>query len=302
MSSDPGQPTLDQLRVFLAVAKSGSFAAAARVTGRATSVVSYTIANLEAQLGVSLFDRRTTRKPQLTKAGRSVLEAARGVADSVDVLRARVKSLTQGLEAEVHIALDVMLPAWRVVDGLKAFLTEFPSVTLFMNIEALGAVTRMVLARSAVIGVSGPLGAGVDGIEHISIGDTRIVPVAAPNHPLAVNPDNPPGAGRGHVQLVLTDRSELTKGREFGVVASHTWRLADLGAKYRLLKEGIGWGGMPLSLVRDDIAAGRLVRLNMPDYPDVHYALDAIYRRDTPPGPAAAWLIERFKNQVEQEK
>jgi hypothetical protein len=52
MSSDPGTPTLDQLRVFLSVVDMGSFAGAARRLGRATSVISYSIANLEAQLGV----------------------------------------------------------------------------------------------------------------------------------------------------------------------------------------------------------------------------------------------------------
>ena len=57
MPSGPGIPTLDQLRVFLTVVDAGSFAGAARKLGRATSVISYSIANLEVQLGVSLFDR-----------------------------------------------------------------------------------------------------------------------------------------------------------------------------------------------------------------------------------------------------
>ena len=63
MMSDPGTPTLDQLRVFLTVVEVGSFAGAARKLHRATSVISYTIANLEMQLGATLFDRKTTRKP-----------------------------------------------------------------------------------------------------------------------------------------------------------------------------------------------------------------------------------------------
>lgn len=114
MISDPGTPTLDQLRVFLTVVEVGSFAAAARKLHRATSVVSYSIANLEMQLGVSLFDRQTTRKPQLTDAGRTVLAEARTIANGVHGLRAKVKGLLQGLEAEVHVVLDVMLPpsAW----------------------------------------------------------------------------------------------------------------------------------------------------------------------------------------------
>src|SRR5437868_3309636 len=106
--SDPGQPTLDQLRVFITVVETGSFAATARKLNRATSVVSYTIANLEAQLGVTLFDRLSTKKPQLTLEGRTVLAEARSVSTGIDNLRAKVKSMLRGVEPEVHLALDVM--------------------------------------------------------------------------------------------------------------------------------------------------------------------------------------------------
>src|SRR5437879_1863004 len=123
--SDPGIPTLDQLHVFLTVVETGSFAAAARKLGRATSVMSYSIANLEAQLGVALFDRDTTKKPQLTEAGRMVLAEARSVAHGVDGLRAKVKGLLQGLETELHLAFDVMLPADRVIDVLTAFSAAY---------------------------------------------------------------------------------------------------------------------------------------------------------------------------------
>ena len=255
MSSDPGTPTLDQLRVFLTVVETGSFAGAARRLGRATSVVSYSIANLEAQLGLSIFDRESTRKPQLTEAGRAVLSEARAVTNGVNGLRAKVKGLLQGVEAEIRLVLDVMLPASRVVDALKAFRAEFPTVSLRLNVEALGMITQMVLDGTATIGISGPL--EMAGIERVSVGAVELIPVAAPDHPLA-------GAGRGHIQLVLTDRSSLTQGRDFGVVGPQTWRLADLGSKHMLLKGGIGWGYMPEPTVREDVAAGKLVHLDMP--------------------------------------
>src|SRR5262249_45820741 len=78
------------------------------------------------------------------------------------------------------------------------------------------------------------------------------------------------------------------------------WRLADLGAKHMLLKEGIGWGYMPEPMVREDLEAGRLVRLDMPEYKDGFIRLHAIYRTDTPPGPAGSWLIARFAAQAER--
>lgn len=296
--SEPGTPTLDQLRVFLAVAEAGSFTAAARRLGRATSVMSYSISNLEAQLGVSLFDRDATKRPRLTDAGLAVLAEARVVERGVSGLRARVRGLLQGLEPEVHLVLDVMLPAARVVDALRAFQAEFPTVTLRLSVEALGAVSQMVVDGSASLGVCGPLNLAVDGLERIAIGSVRMAAVAAPDHPLARGGRNPPGAGRDHVQLVLTDRSALTEGQEFGVLGTRAWRLADMGSKHTLLRDGIGWGYMPLPMVHEDLQSGRLVRLDLADAPSGDYGLHATYRTDTPPGPAAAFLIARFAGQL----
>jgi DNA-binding transcriptional LysR family regulator len=304
MSSDPGTPTLDQLKVLLTVVDVGSFAAAARKLNRATSVVSYTIANLESQLGVALFDRKSTRKPQLTDAGRTVLAEARTVSNGVDELRAKVKGLLQGLEAEVHLVLDVMLPTERIVDALTAFRAEFPTVALRLHVETLGAVTQLVLDRVAVVGVSGPLPglAGRTGIERIGVGHVTLIPVASPSHPLARTGKRRPGDVRNHIQLVLTDRSSLTKSIDFAVVSPRTWRLADMGSKHMLLKAGIGWGNMPKPMVQEDLDSGRLVELDLPDAGSGTYRFEAIYRTDTPPGPAAAWLIDRLQSQALETK
>jgi DNA-binding transcriptional LysR family regulator len=298
MPSAPGTPTLDQLQVFLTVVDVGSFAGAARKLGRATSVISYSIANLEAQLGVSLFDRESTRKPQLTEMGRAVLSEARRVANGVDGLRSKVKGLLQGLEAELHLVLDVMLNPCRVVDALKAFRDEFPTVSLHLYMEALGAVPQMVLDRKATIGICGPLDVEIPGLERIGVGSVEFIPVAARDHPLARGGRNAPGAARDHIQLVLADRSSLADGKDRGVIGTQTWRLADLGSKHMLLREGIGWGYMPEPLVHEDIDRGRLVRVDVPEYKDGFLRLHAIYRTDTPPGPAASWLVARFETQA----
>jgi DNA-binding transcriptional LysR family regulator len=292
--NNPGTPTFDQLRIFLAIVDTGSFAAAGRRLNRAVSVISYGIANLEAQLGLPLFDREGTKKPQLTVAGRALLAEVRSIADSIDGLRAKVKGLLDGLEAEVNLAVDVMLPADRLGKVLRAFAWEFPTVQLRLHAEALGAIVAMVLDRTAVVGISGPLSAGVAGIESIAAGSVPMVPVAAPDHPLGRTTGIAPGAGREHVQLVLSDRSNFTEGRDFAVVSPKTWRLADLSAKHALLREGVGWGNMPLPMIEGDLVAGTLVRLAMPDHPGGTYRFSGIWRRDTPPGPAASWLLDQF--------
>ncbi len=292
--SEPGLPTFDQLRIFLAVVEAGSFAGAGRRLNRATSAISYGIANLETQLGLALFERQGTRRPRLTEAGRAVLVEARAIGQGVDGLRARVRGLADGLEAEVGLAVDVMLPSEALAAVLRDFAAHYPTVALRLHVEALGAVSHLVLERRAVIGIAGPLAAELPGLDCRVLGSVALVPVAAPTHPLARADVLAPGMARDHVQLVLSDRSPLTEGRDFSVAASRTWRLADLGAKHALLLEGIGWGNMPLPMVASDLAGGRLVRLALPDHPGVEYPLAGINRSDTPPGPAANWLLNRF--------
>jgi DNA-binding transcriptional LysR family regulator len=104
-----------------------------------------------------LGSRCSTRTPQLTDAGRAIAAEARAVTNGFYRLRAKARGLLQGVEAEIHVVIDVTLPGTRVVDALKAFRAEFPTVALRLCVEALGMMTQMVLDGRATIGVSGPL-------------------------------------------------------------------------------------------------------------------------------------------------
>src|SRR5580700_11877142 len=101
--------SLDQLRTFIAAADEGSFSAAGRKLRRAQSVVSQTLATLERQLGVKLFDR-SGRYPRLTDHGQALLNDAKSVADGMDCLKARAKTLREGLEPELSLSIDAMYP------------------------------------------------------------------------------------------------------------------------------------------------------------------------------------------------
>jgi DNA-binding transcriptional LysR family regulator len=150
----------------------------------------------------------------------------------------------------------------------------------------------LVLDRRADLAIAGPDIIDLPELQRRQVGSVELVPVAAPGHPLAQLNDIPPGETRKHLQLVLTDRSPLTEGREFSVLSPRTWRLADLGAKHALLLEGIGWGNMPRQMVAEDLAAGRLVALCLPEAPQIHYLLHALWRNDSRPGPATTWMLE----------
>ncbi len=223
---------------------------------------------------------------------------ARVVAVGVDDMRASVRSLLGGVEAEVTLVVDVMLPSARLVDAVQAFEATFPTVNLRLHVEALGAVAHLVRSGAAMVGVGGGALATEPELELLHVGAVEMIPVAAPHHPLARARPVPPGAARRHRQLILTVRTPFAEGPDAGVFAAEGWRLADLGAKHALLLAGVGWGNMPEPNIRADLAAGRLVRLELPEARSGAYAFQVMYRTDTPPGPAAAWLIQRFVDQA----
>lgn len=292
--------SLDQLRTFIAAADEGSFSAARRKLGRAQSVVSQALANLEAQTGAALFDR-AGRYPVLTEIGRAVLTDARTAVGGVDQFKARAEGLAGGLEPELSVVLDVLLPIAVVTAAVTAFHAEYPSVPLRLYVEALGAVVAPVLEGRCALAVVASLPTLPRDLVREPLWSVQMVFVAAPRHPLAsYGGPIPDDALAGHVQLVLTDRSTLSKDREFAVFSPRTWRLADLGAKHALLRSGLGWGGMPLHLVRDDLASGALVQLSIDDRTNTPLALpmSAVYLAASPPGPAGRWLIELLKSKA----
>lgn len=301
--AEPLPPTLDQIAIFLAIVETGSFAGAARKLNRAPSVVSYGLANLESRLGLSLFTRAGASRPRLTEAGRAVLGDARSIAMALDTLAARARGLGAGLEAEVALVVDVMIPAPRLAAALDDFRHAFPTVTLRLDVEALGAVTEKVLKGEAHFGISGPLDVENDLLVRGAAGSVEMVAVAAPFHPLARRPGSITAADvREHVQLVLSDRSRLTAGRDFGVLSMQSWRLSDLGAKHALLLAGLGWGNMPRFMVEDDITHGRLMPLTIKDQGTMSYPLHIVRARAHPPGVAGTWLMTRLKAGMEEER
>jgi len=289
----PATPSIDQLLALLAVVEAGSFTAAAKRLGRATSAISYAIDTLEGQLGLSLFDRGTTRKPKLTQQGEAIVSEARAVAQSVDALRARVKGLLDELEPELSLVVDSLFPSDRLVALLRDFHSEFPTVPVRLLVETLGGVERVLRSGAAAIGVGSPLHMDTKGLRCFDIAGVRMIPVAVPDHPLASESEAAAPRPRDFVQLVLSDQSARER-QEFGVVSLNTWRVGDITARYKLLLAGIGWGGMPEPMVRADIEARTLIRLNLRDWRGGEYVMQLVHKADTPPGPAGRWLIERL--------
>ena len=133
--------TLDQLRTFVAAAEEGSFSAAARKLRRAQSAVSQTVANLEGQLRVQLFDRGG-RYPRLTDEGHALLQDARAVAEYMDSFKAHARSIHEGLEPELSVVVDVMYPMAGLTRAAAFSRKVYPHTPLRLYVEALGGVVH----------------------------------------------------------------------------------------------------------------------------------------------------------------
>ena len=291
--------SLDQLRTFIAAADEGSFSAAGRRLKRAQSVVSQTLANLEGQLGVRLFDR-TARLPALTDEGRALLADARTVASGVDLFKARAKSLAGGLEPELRVAVDVTFPLAPFTAAVTDFQKEFPATLLRFDVES-SAVIEPVLDGRCAVGICGmrSWSPAPPQLTHQRLLTVRMPLVVSPQHPLASHPGPiPTGVLAEHIQLVHIDLSDLSRAGG-STLSPRVWRLSHLGAKLAFLRAGLGFGVLPMQVIEADLTSGALVEITAESSPPEGYviAMSAIHRTDNPPGPAGRWFIDRLKQQ-----
>jgi len=279
----------------------GVFSAAGRRLRRAQSVISQTLANLEGQLGVKLFDR-SGRFPVLTDKGRALVADARTVAGNVDLFKARAKTLAGGLEPELSVAVDVMFPDAAFTRVVAAFQNEFPATLLRFDVES-SAVVDPVLNRHCAVGVVGSWSLTPPELTRERLLTVRIATVVSSQHPLATHRGPIPLAVLDeYVQLTHVDPADISPTVVAGPRYAKVWRLSHLGAKLAFLRAGLGFGALPLHSVEADLASGALVQITTEDAPaGVHMVvMSAIYRTDSPPGPAGRWFIEHLKQEDAQ--
>ena len=289
--------TLDQLRTFIAAADEGSFSAAGRRLKRAQSVVSLTLTNLESRLGVRLFDRRS-RFPVLTGHGRALLAEARAVTRLADLFKAQAKSLAGGLEPELSVIADVMLPTSVFTAAVAAFQKQFPSTLLRLEVES-SALVEPVLSGRCALGIVGSWSVAPPQLTRERLLAVRLPMVVSAHHPLARHRKPIPLETLAeHIQLVHTDVSDRARGPG-SVLSPRMWRLSHLGAKHAFLRAGFGFGSLPMHLAEHDLATGVLVPITVEDArpEDQTVVMSAVYRTDSPPGPAGRWFIDRLKSE-----
>jgi DNA-binding transcriptional LysR family regulator len=256
------QPTLRQFEVFLAVAKAGSFRAAAEVMHLSQPALSQHVAEMERELGTRLFDR-LGRKVALTEAGRVLEEHAHRLFASLASAREAVADLS-GLKRGSLVLGASTTPGIYVLPGMiAAFQEKHPGVTLSLRIGNSAAIEEQIRANELDLGVVGghPLRLGEKCVAAGLLDE--LVLIVPPNHPWARRREIPPSFLEGERLLVREEGSATRQVTERALqrAGGHIKASMELGhteAIKQAVIAGLGIAFVSIYAIRGEVEAGRL--------------------------------------------
>ncbi|MFL1389183.1 LysR family transcriptional regulator [Pseudomonas tritici] len=276
------------LQAFVQAATQGSFSAAARKLGKSQSTVSAAVASLEIDLDVVLFDR-TSRKPTLTPAGHVLLQRAEQVLEASSRLELAASQLARGLEPKLTIAMSDTYQSDRFEVALSAFEQRYPDLELeclIAECEDLMALVQSGRAHLAFIEKQDNYPPDLTGAPVAE--STEISLFVAARHPLAKLKNIPADTLLQHRELRLASIINPTETRPSGRV----WSAPSYLMLMEMAQLGFGWAPLPRWLV-DRFDGGQLVELTARSWPR-SVAVDALWSRQHPPGPAGSWLLGKM--------
>lgn len=254
--------TPDTLGVVQAVARHGSFAAAARDLGLVPSAVTYRVRQLEDALDVLLFDR-SSRQAKLTAAGNELLCAGEQLLQDIDAMAHRVRRVATGWEVEFTVAVDSALSCSTVMELAESFYGLQPTTRLRIREEVLAGTLESVVTGRADLALGVVLEPGTTaGIQSHELGDLAFVYCVAPHHPLASVPE--PIADDvllKHRAVAVADSAQQRGGAiTMGLLAGQdVLTVSSIAAKLDAQLRGLGGGFLPEPVARPYLASGRLV-------------------------------------------
>jgi DNA-binding transcriptional LysR family regulator len=259
--------TPDALAMMDTIARTGSFAAAARELGRVPSALTYSVRQLEDALDVLLFDRRS-RQARLTPAGEELLSEGRRLLAEMEAVANRVKRVAGGWESELTVAVDDVVSPVAVIELCEAFYglspkgRDGPGTRLRLRTEVMTGTWEALLAGFAdlAIGVISD-GPPPSGIELQPLGEMRFVFAVAPHHPLAIH-DSPISDAEllRHRAVAVADTAQRLAPRTVNLLPGQdVFTVWSTQAKIEVQIRGLACGFLPEPMVREHVAAGRLV-------------------------------------------
>ncbi|GIZ50304.1 LysR family transcriptional regulator [Noviherbaspirillum aridicola] len=296
--------TPEALAMLQTIARSGSFAGAARELGMVPSALTYRVRQIEEALDVLLFDRRS-RQARLTEAGLELLREGGRLLTEIDAMANRVKRIATGWEPRLTIAVDTVIDRTTVLELCEKFFALQPPTQLRLRHETLSGTLDTLITGQAdlALGVLADA-APVAGLQVRTLGTPRFVFAVAPHHPLAREPE--PLSDlliRRHRMVAVADSIARGGGLTLGLLQEQeVFTVASMDAKLEAQARGLGVGFLPAGLAAPHVRAGRLL-LRRVERAERELNLSYAWRRTgTPaPGRALAWWLQQCEHPATRE-
>ena len=298
--------TLDAIRAVDAIARSGSFTAAAALLDRVPSALTYTVRQLERELGVKLFQRHG-RGARPTPAGETLLREGRQLLVAAAQLADQVKRTAGGWESELRIAVNGILDPDRLRPMIEDFRHVSPSTRLVILHEVLSGTWEALSDERADLIIAAtsegqPLAVTNERIRARPMGAVEFVYCVAPHHPLAAEPEPVPADRlQPWCAITLADTTRHGEPRSAGLLAGQpVITVATMAHKVALQVAGTGVGFLPRMIAAPRLAdgslVGRRVELRNPAQ-QVWFAWQKQH-----PGEALAWWVGRLSLPIVQRR
>jgi DNA-binding transcriptional LysR family regulator len=290
--------TIQQLLCFDAVVSEGGFQAASEKLHRTHPTVFAAVKNLEAQLGLALFDREGYRVT-LTEAGRSFHARLRVFLTEFGNLQNHAAQLAMGTETELRVVIGDLCPLPMVLGLLRRFFDDCPGTRLHLHFEAISGPWERLFDGKADLIVH-HVDKSDPRLELIDLCTVRLIPVAARDFlrcPIsrAITPEQM----RDYVQCVIRDTARRSPTRDYYLVeGARSWTVSDQLMKKEIILQGMGWGHMPTFLIEEELREGLLLPITGRHFPGAHADLVAARLRNTPHGPVATRLWRYIEEQA----
>lgn len=288
--------TLEQLRVFVLSVEKGGFSAAARARGSAQSAVSTAVSLLEADLGLTLFDR-STRSPKLTSAGEIVVAEAREVLRQADLLSNRALSLVNAEQSSIALAIDEALPYSAISTLVRELATRYPDLDVTFLYGSVTDVISYLRSGTAELAFHFARGELPPGLDQRQLGSLPQGVFVSMDHPI--------------VTMQPVDRRELARHRQIVMHADgidepsyspKTWRSDSFYSIAEMVADELGWAVLPANIAADEKYGKPLVQVDCPMLSLPMLQVRAVWPEGKSLNGPAAWTRDRLAELIQLQR